>query len=101
MAGLDHNMSLPLIVIPVFNAVEQLEACLQSISRTVPVDTEVLLIDDASTDVRVDPLARAWVSEAGSYRRLLRHEENKGFVATANYGMRLANRDLVLLHSDT
>jgi GT2 family glycosyltransferase len=94
-------MSSPLIIVPVFNAVEKLEACLDSISRTVPSDTRVLLIDDASTDTGVQPLLQSWVDKARSVRRLLVHQENRGFVATANHGMRLADTDVVLLNSDT
>ena len=94
-------MPLPLIIVPVFNALEQLEACLSSITRTVASDTQVLLIDDASTDRRVQALLQAWVGEEKPYRRLLKHETNKGFVVTANQGMRLANTDVVLLNSDT
>ena len=94
-------MPLPLIIVPVFNALEQLEACLTSIARTVPSDTQILLIDDASTDSRVLPLLQSWVNEAKPYRRLLIHEKNRGFVATANHGMRLAGSDVVLLNSDT
>jgi GT2 family glycosyltransferase len=94
-------MALPLIIVPVFNALEQLEACLKSISDTVPTDTQVLLIDDASTDERVRPLLQSWVNEVKPHRRLLLHEQNRGFVATANHGMRLADKDLVLLNSDT
>jgi GT2 family glycosyltransferase len=94
-------VSLPLIIVPVFNALEQLEACLRSISRSVPTDTQVLLIDDASTDKRVLPLLQSWVNDAKSYRRLLVNEINEGFVATVNHGMRLAGTDVVLLNSDT
>ncbi|NNK97914.1 MAG: glycosyltransferase family 2 protein [Xanthomonadales bacterium] len=94
-------MALPLIVIPVFNAYRHLKACLESIAKTVPRSAEVLLIDDASTDERIQPLLRCWVNEASAQRRVLLHEKNRGFVATANHGMRLADRDVVLLNSDT
>jgi len=94
-------MSLPLVIVPVFNAFEQLEACLHSISRTLPSGAGVLLIDDASTDQRVQPLLQSWVDEAKPFRQLIVHRENRGFVATANHGMRLAESDLVLLNSDT
>ena len=94
-------MSLPLIIVPVFNAFDRLSDCLNSIARTVPAGTQVLLIDDASTDSRVQPLLQSWVNEAPSNRKLRVHEENRGFVATANHGMRLANTDVVLLNSDT
>lgn len=94
-------MSLPLIIVPVFNAIEHLEACLGSLSRTIPSKAEVLLIDDASTDQRVLPLLRSWVSESEPYRRLLIHGENRGFVAAANHGMQQAETDVILLNSDT
>ncbi len=94
-------MPLPLIIIPVFNAFEYLEACLESVRHTVPADTRILLIDDASTDVRVQPLLQSFADEAEPYRQLIKHDQNKGFVATANHGMRLAKTDLVLLNSDT
>ena len=94
-------MSSPLIIVPVFNALEKLEACLDSISRTVPPDTRVLLIDDASTDTGVLPLLQSWVDEAKPVRRLLVHRVNRGFVATANHGMRMADTNVVLLNSDT
>jgi len=94
-------MSLPLIIIPVFNAFDKLEACLDSITRTVTPDTRVLIIDDASTDTRIQPLLQSWVKEAQWARRLLVHAKNRGFVATANHGIRLADTDVVLLNSDT
>jgi len=94
-------MSLPLIIVPVFNAFEKLETCLDSVSRTIPPATRVLLIDDASTDPRVRPLLQSFVSRQDRVRHLLAHEVNRGFVATANHGMRLASSDVVLLNSDT
>lgn len=101
MAGIGSDMPSPLVIIPVFNAYEQLTACLDSISRTVESDTKVLLIDDASTDTRVRPLLQSWVDEAKPFRSLVVHDVNKGFVATANHGMRLAKTDVILLNSDT
>jgi GT2 family glycosyltransferase len=94
-------MSLPLIIVPVFNAFEELVACLDSISRTVPAQTRVLLIDDASSDTRIAPFLQSWVNDAKIVRQLLVHENNQGFVATANHGMQVAESDVLLLNSDT
>jgi GT2 family glycosyltransferase len=94
-------MSLPLIIVPVFNAFEFLEPCLQSIDRTVPDATRVLLIDDASTDHRVRPFLETWRNSTSTHCQLLVHERNQGFVASVNHGMRLAESDVVLLNSDT
>jgi GT2 family glycosyltransferase len=101
MVGWYLIMPLPLIIVPVFNAVEKLETCLESITRTVPPDTRVLLIDDASTDDDVRPMLQSWVNEAKASRGLIVHEKNRGFVATANHGMRMAETDVILLNSDT
>jgi GT2 family glycosyltransferase len=94
-------MSLPVIMVPVFNALEHLGACLDSIARNTPAEAQVLLIDDASTQAAVQPLLQSWVSKNKACRRLVVHEKNRGFVATANHGMRLAVGDIVLLNSDT
>ena len=94
-------MSCPSIIVPVFNAYEHLQVCLESLARTVPLETSIILVDDASTDKRVRPLLKAWVNKAEPYRQLLTHQENQGFVVTANRGMRIANNDVILLNSDT
>ena len=94
-------MPLPLIIIPVFNALQKLESCLDSLDRTLADDTRVLLIDDASTDAGVRPLLRSWVGQAKTHRRLLVHEENQGFVASVNHGLSQAQTDVVILNSDT
>jgi GT2 family glycosyltransferase len=94
-------MQLPMVIVPVFNALERTEACLESLSRTVPPQTQVLLIDDASTDSGVRPLLESWVEQVDLNASLLCHSQNRGFVATANHGMRVATTDLVLLNSDT
>jgi GT2 family glycosyltransferase len=94
-------VSFPVVIVPVFNAYEHLVVCLESLARNLPSNAQLLLMDDASTDARVYPFLQSWVDEETSCRRLVRHEQNRGFVATANHGMRLAGTDVVLLNSDT
>ena len=101
MGRLRPLMSSVLIVIPVFNALEELDACLKSVARTVADSTMVLLIDDASTDPAVAPLLQSWVNESTSSRRLMTNKKNLGFVATVNIGMKFAESNVVLLNSDT
>ena len=48
------------VIVPVYDALEHLSACLASVARTIPLGTRVLLIDDASTNERVLPLLRSW-----------------------------------------
>lgn len=88
------------VVIPVFNAPEEVETCLESVLRHTPTWVDVILIDDASTDARV---ARVLEKHAGGGRlELLANSENLGYTATVNRGIAHAGaRDVVLLNSDT
>jgi GT2 family glycosyltransferase len=92
---------MPRVVVPVFNAFEHLRVCLDSIARTVPPDTRVLLIDDASKDTRIRPLLQSWAGQDPANRELQINNKNQGFVASANHGLRGAQTDVVLLNSDT
>jgi len=89
------------VIVPVHNAVAELEACLESVYRTTPRDCEVLLLDDASDDARTQPLLRSWVGRAGQAWRLEIQVKNLGFVGTVNRGMEMTTGDVVLLNSDT
>lgn len=92
-------VTLPTVVIPVYNAAAPLRACLDSLEACSP-EAPVLLVDDASSDASVVPMLRAWCAISGR-RRLLANARNRGFVHTANRGMREAAGDVVLLNSDT
>lgn len=88
----------PVVVIPVFNAPAQLHRCLDAVRRTVDASTDVVVIDDGSTDPAIAELLESLTDEW----TVLRQAENRGFVATANRGMiEAGRRDVVLLNSDT
>jgi GT2 family glycosyltransferase len=93
---------LPLsIVIPVYNAPEELDACLGSVHSTVHEPFEVLIIDDASPDPGTRAVLRRWRERMANRWKFFVNEENLGFVGTANRGMLLAEGDVILLNSDT
>ncbi|MFM8756773.1 MAG: glycosyltransferase family 2 protein [Limnohabitans sp.] len=92
------------IVIPVYNAYQELRACVASVMAHTPtVLARVVLINDASTDPRMG----AWLEQlqaappAGPALLVLDNPQNLGFVGTVNRGMALGNDDVVLLNSDT
>jgi len=89
------------IVIPVFNAAEEVNRCLLTVQQTVSAATEVLLIDDASTDPAIGSLLNSWRMKCCKSWSFRFNRENLGFVATANLGMKLTVNDVVLLNSDT
>lgn len=91
----------PTVVIPVYNAFEALRACLASVAATVGSETQVIVIDDASTDDRVVPLIEETVRSGGPRWRFVSQPRNAGFVVTVNLGMRLSPANVVLLNSDT
>jgi len=89
------------VVIPVYNAPEELERCLASVYSTVPDDTEVVMIDDASPDPSTQTVLNRWREIMPASWKFHANQKNRGFVATANLGMRLTQNDVVLLNSDT
>lgn len=89
----------PLVVIPVFNAYEDVLECLDSLLTTTPETIPVLLLDDASTDTRIlDTFLTCPLRAEFKYARKL---TNSGFVATVNLAFEVcAPRDVIILNSD-
>ncbi len=89
------------VIIPVYRGEAETRACVESVLRAaVRTSHEIVVIDDAGPE----PPLRGWIGQLAAERRITRiaHSENRGFVATANEGMRLhPGRDVVLLNSDT
>jgi len=88
-------------VIPIYRGADDSRHCVESVMAAGgSVSPQVILVDDASPDEAV----RRWLSALGGDMplELLRNSTNRGFVASANLGMRHAgDRDVVLLNSDT
>lgn len=88
------------IIVPVCNAFDALQDCVQSLIAHCDSQHRFWLYDDASDDARIQP----WCEDlsAGDARfRYLRNEQRLGFVANANRAMARTDRDLILLNSDT
>ena len=95
----DHTVELD-VIIPVYNAYEDFVKCLQSTLRH-QADYRVIVINDKSTDDRVNALFTL-LSSIQSYGLIvLENSENLGFVKTVNKGMRYSHKDVILLNSDT
>lgn len=90
------------IVIPVFNAADDVQRLLTRLPDTLPQTVQVVLIDDGSTDARIVPLLEAF-AKAFPGTQIVRHEQNLGFVAAVNSGFASARPDdhVVLLNTDT
>jgi GT2 family glycosyltransferase len=87
------------VIVPIHNAYDDLRRCLASLERNTSTrDTEVLLIDDASTDPRLAGL----LDECGRLDgiRVLRNDTNLGYTRTINRAIEACSGDVVLLNSD-
>ena len=88
------------ILIPIYNAFEHLQRCIDSVLLHTTGNHSIFLLDDCSTDPRVLPLLQSY--EAKDPRvRVIGAEENKGFIHNVNRGFELSHHDVVILNSDT
>ncbi|MEQ1955497.1 glycosyltransferase family 2 protein [Mesorhizobium yinganensis] len=93
-----HRLPRVTVVIPCYNYGRYLRQCVASVTQNQPgIDVEVIIVDDKSTD---DSLEVALSIQAADDRvRVIRHEQNKGHIATYNDGLDAATGEFVLLLS--
>jgi O-antigen biosynthesis protein len=85
------------IVIPTYQRIDLLTACLESIELHAPPNTEVIVVDDAAPGGGPERLAAEFRGV-----RCLRLTRRSGFAAAANAGLRSARSDIVeFLNDDT
>jgi GT2 family glycosyltransferase len=81
------------VVIPTFNTARMTLRCCRAVLETMPAGTEVIVVDDASSDDTATLLA--------DFARVIRLDTNRGFAGAANAGVRAAGGRVVLvLNSD-
>ena len=90
-------MSSLSVVIPSWNTRELLRSCLRSLETTLPSSSEVIVVDNGSTDASAKMVAQHFPTV-----RLVRNTRNLGFAVACNQGVSLARGSYVLfLNSDT
>lgn len=84
------------IVILTHNHLEVTKLCIESIRKyTKPQNYELIIVDNASTDGTVE-----WLEQQQDIRTIY-NQENKGFPAGCNQGMRIATgENIMLLNND-
>jgi GT2 family glycosyltransferase len=89
----------PAVVVPVFNAYEDVLECVESLLKNTSPDVPVLILDDASTDLRIPKIFGDYSNTGRLF--YVRKPENTGFVSTVNLAFNVcAPRDVVVLNSD-
>ena len=88
------------VVIPVYRGLIYTRACLDSVVRSVPQGTRVIVVDDCSPEpAMMELLGRL---HAAGQIELLRLPSNRGFPGAVNAGLAACpEQDIVLLNSDT
>ncbi len=83
------------VVIVSWNGMRQLSECLDALLPQLPLDAEVILVDNGSTDG-----TPAWAQAHHPPLRVIVLPENLGFAGGVNVGLRAARGDLLLLIND-
>ena len=85
------------IILVVFNGLGYLESCLNSVITEITPESELILVDNASSDGSADFVQQRWPQA-----RLIRNASNRGFAAASNQGAgQAAGEILVFLNQDT
>ena len=87
------------IIIPVYNALDDLKLCIDSINKWTDLSKDrVIIIDDKSPDESI----LAYLHQIQTNNTvIIENNINKGFSASVNVGMQYSDRDVLLLNSDT
>lgn len=87
------------VIVPVYNAYEDLKICISRLKYFTPKNVEILFINDASTDERIKELLEIDASDTNM--RILNNIENIGFTRTVNRGIfNSGHADVIFLNSD-
>ena len=87
------------VIIPVYNAYEDLTICIDSLIKYTDLNKhELIFINDNSPEDRIFPFLE---SLRNKNIKVLHNKENFGFSATVNKGIKSCDGDVILLNSDT
>ena len=91
------------VIIPIYNAYEYVEKCINSVIKSSNLNEDrLILIDDKSPDSRIYELLESFKEKYPNLNIIvLQNEKNIGFVGTVNRGMKYSDNDVILLNSDT
>lgn len=95
------------VAIPVYDGVDDVVRCVASVIAHTPASvggaaTVILVIDDDAPDPAMAPaLDEVLAGPTDVATRLVRHERNRGFVASVNEAFATSTGDVVLVNADT
>jgi len=98
MGGSDETASEVDVVVPVFNALEFVRECVQSVLRHADRPLRLILVNDGS-----DEPTTAWLRETASAQptvTLIEHAANRGYTAAINSGLGVSRSHAVVGSSE-
>ena len=87
------------IIIPIYNAFEDTEKCIESVLKYTTLDFELILIDDNSSDERISDLLNKYSKFPNI--KTIKNKINQGFTRNINLGIQQTTNDVIILNSDT
>lgn len=91
-------LNVPAVIVPIFNAFDDVVACIESLLVHTPKGVPILALDDASTDKRISTHLSAIQNHRFLY---VQKQENSGFVTTVNMGFSVTTpSDVIVVNSD-
>ncbi len=89
------------IIIPIYNAYEDTQRCIEALIKYTDPKYDILLIDDCSSDTRVTEFVKQ-VARQKPQITCIKNPQNLGFVKTCNFAFEITEgEDVIILNSDT
>ena len=94
--NLKNNIS---VIIPIYNAYDDVKRCIDSVLMNSANNYNLILINDCSTDKRIEALMKKYGQDPNI--TCINNTHNLGFVSTVNIGLKQSENDVIILNSDT
>lgn len=88
------------IIIPVYNKYHDTIKCIESIIENTKIPYEILLINDASSDERIEPMLRHYETNYQQIR-VITNSETHGFIKSINIALKETQNDVLLLDTSS
>lgn len=88
------------VIVPIFNATDDVSICLEALSKHTPAFARVWLVDDASSDAAIAPMLAEFKLRSHLSVEILINPKNLGFVGSVNRAIGAVKGDVLILNSD-